>query len=61
MAIVAQVTTSVKTALINVAAAAADRLTPILRNMAIAAGWPSDVVLSLTVKADKGALYIDYP
>lgn len=39
----------------------ADRLTSVLRNMAIAADWPSDIVFNLTVKAQDGSLVIDYP
>jgi hypothetical protein len=45
----------------DAATQSANKLTPILRNMAIAANWPSDIVLSLTVKAQDGKLVIDYP
>jgi hypothetical protein len=36
-------------------------LTAELRNMAFKAEWPSDIIVQLTVKADEGALYIEYP
>jgi len=50
-----------ETALIDVTKKAADSLTPKLREAATAANWPSDVVVSIAVKADKDSLYIDYP
>ena len=52
---------AIQNAAIDVAKKAAEYLTPKLRDAATAANWPSDVVISLTVKSDKGALYIDYP
>jgi hypothetical protein len=36
-------------------------LTADLRNRAFKAEWPSDIVIQLTVKADEGVLYIEYP
>lgn len=52
---------SIEAAAKDAAIKSADRLTPVLRNMAIAADWPSDITLNLTVKAKDGSLYIDYP
>lgn len=52
---------SIEAAAKDAAIKSADKLTPVLRNMAIAANWPSDIVLSLTVKAQDGSLVIDYP
>ena len=52
---------SIEAAAKDAAIKSADRLTPVLRNMAIAADWPSDITLNLTVKAKDGVLYIDYP
>jgi hypothetical protein len=40
---------------------AAERLTPEFRDLALAAGWPSNIVFQISVEFFEGALYIDYP
>jgi hypothetical protein len=44
-----------------VAKKSASKLTPELRNMASQAGWPSDIIIELSVKAKDENLYISYP
>ena len=61
MAIVAQMNQAIEAAAKDAAKKAARKLTPVLRNQAVAAGWPSDIVLNLTVESVNGVLYIDYP
>lgn len=43
------------------AKSAAKELTVELRDMAVAAGWPTDVASSLSVVLTNGSLNIDYP
>jgi hypothetical protein len=40
---------------------AAKRLTPEFHRQALDAGWPSDVVMHMTVEEEDGDLYINYP
>lgn len=37
------------------------RFTPVLRNMAFDAGWPSEIVSSLSLTMEKGTVNISYP
>ena len=52
---------AIEKAAIDVAQKSAQKLTPVLRNMASQAGWPGEVVLELSVKAKDADIYIDYP
>jgi hypothetical protein len=40
---------------------AAERLTPQFRQAALDAGWPSELVMQMTVEEQDGDLYINYP
>ena len=40
---------------------AAERLTPQFRQQALDAGWPSQIVMQMTVEEQDGDLYINYP
>jgi len=40
---------------------AAERLTPDFRQAALNAGWPSQLVMQMTVEEQDGDLYVQYP
>jgi len=51
----------VETAVKDAAEKASEQLTPMLQQLAIAAGWPADVAFSLSVKPKDGELHVSYP
>jgi hypothetical protein len=55
------VNTAVETAVKDVAEKASTRLTPMLQQFALAAGWPSNVALNLSVDTRGSELHVSYP
>jgi hypothetical protein len=45
----------------DVARKSALKLTPVLRDMAYKAEWPSDIIIQLEVKAEESDLVVSYP
>jgi len=61
VAIVSQVNAAVSTAVKDASEKASEQLTPMLQKFALAAGWPADVALSLSIKPQDGELHVSYP
>jgi hypothetical protein len=61
MAIVAQVNATMENAAKDVARKSALKLTPVLRDMAFRAEWPSDIIIQLKVDAVDANLVVSYP
>jgi hypothetical protein len=61
MAIVAQVNAAMENAAKDVARKSALKLTPVLRDMAFRAEWPSDIIIQLNVEAVDSDLVVSYP